>query len=214
MENGVTKLVKAKTLLVTVSLGVLKAGNINFVPSLPDDKQESIDNMGFGLANKCIMSWDNDDALVWPKDKLWFLLATPEDETSGQWTTFYNPSQFKGAPSLTAWIGGNEAIEAETQTDDEILHDVMKKLRSTFPSITEPGRVIISRWGQEEKVRGSYSFPVPGRDFYVDSGNLQRKLGSKVWFAGEATGDGWGTIMGAWNTGTYAARAMALALKE
>ena len=69
--------------------------------------------MGFGLVNKCIMSWNNDDDHVWPRDKLWFLLMTPEDETSGQWTTFFNPSRFKGIPMLTAWVGGDEAINAE-----------------------------------------------------------------------------------------------------
>mmetsp|Transcript_20255 Transcript_20255/g.38209 ORF Transcript_20255/g.38209 Transcript_20255/m.38209 type:complete len:182 (-) Transcript_20255:723-1268(-) len=52
VKNGSTKTVKAKNVLVTVSVGVLKAGNIKFVPSLPDDKQDSIDAMGFGVINK------------------------------------------------------------------------------------------------------------------------------------------------------------------
>ena len=169
--------------------------------------------MGFGLVNKCIMSWNNDDDHVWPRDKLWFLLMTPEDETSGQWTTFFNPSRFKGIPTLTAWVGGDEAIDAEKRSDDEILSTVMNNLRSMFPSIREPDRVIISRWGMDENVRGTYSFPVPGRDFYDDADNLQQRVG-RVWFACEATGSGWATTMGAWNTGEEQALNMAWSLED
>mmetsp|Transcript_7212 Transcript_7212/g.16402 ORF Transcript_7212/g.16402 Transcript_7212/m.16402 type:complete len:391 (+) Transcript_7212:256-1428(+) len=211
VENGVDKAVKAKTVLVTASLGVLKAGTIGFVPSLPDYKQESIDKMGFGVVNKCMMSWDDNEDLVWPADDLWFFLITPDDETSGQWTTFYNPSKFKGIPALTAWVGGDEALAVESQTDDEILRDVMKNLKAMFPSIREPDRIVISRWGQDENIRGTYSFPINGRDFYDDADNLSKREG-RVWFAGEATGNGWGTTMGAWNTGEKAALAMARTL--
>lgn len=211
VENGESKAVKAKTVLVTASLGVLKAGTINFVPSLPAYKQESINQMGFGTNNKCTMIWDNADDLVWPADETWFFLITPDDETSGQWTTFFNPSEFKGIPTLTAWIGGDEALAMESQSDDEILQDVMKNLKAMFPSITEPDRLIISRWSQEENVRGSYSFPINGRDFYDDADNLAKREG-RVWFAGEATGNGWATTMGAWNTGEKAALAMARSL--
>jgi len=45
-EDGIVKTVEAQTALVTVSLGVLKANTINFVPQLPYSKQDAIDNMG------------------------------------------------------------------------------------------------------------------------------------------------------------------------
>jgi hypothetical protein len=70
-------------------------------PSLPAWKQEVIDKMGFGVVNKCIMYWNNDEDYVWPRDLMWYMLTTPDDETSGQWTTFFNPSEFKGVPALT-----------------------------------------------------------------------------------------------------------------
>ena len=61
-KNGVESKVMAKTGVVTVSLGVLKAGNIKFTPSLPDWKREVIDGKGFGLLNKCIMQWNDPNA--------------------------------------------------------------------------------------------------------------------------------------------------------
>lgn len=222
VSNGVSNVVQAKTVLVTVSLGVLKANTIKFIPSLPDSKLESISNMGFGTVNKCMMSWNNDDDSVWPEDEYWFLLLTPEDEGGGEtqqqqqyspWTTFFNPTKFKGKPSLTAWLGGNEAIYAEeNQTNDEILEDVMTNLRAMFPTIRDPDRVIITRWGQDPTTFGAYSYPVPGRDFYDDAAKLQEVYGN-IFFAGEATGDGWATTQGAWRTGEAAALGMAERLK-
>lgn len=82
--------------------------------------------MGFGTVNKCMMSWNNDDDLVWPEYEYWFLLLTPEDDGGGEtqqyspWTTFFNPTKFQGKPSLTTWLGGKEAIYGEeNQTNDE-----------------------------------------------------------------------------------------------
>lgn len=42
----------AEAALVTVPLGVLKAGSISFLPPLPQRKQDAIARMGFGILNK------------------------------------------------------------------------------------------------------------------------------------------------------------------
>lgn len=89
----------------------------------------------------------------------------------------------------------------------------MKNLKSMFPTIQNPDKVLITRWGQEETIRGTYSFPAVGRDFYDDADLLQRRLDS-VYFSGEATGSGWGTTMGAWKTGQAQAEAIAEKLVE
>ena len=207
-RDGVESKVVAKTVLVTVSLGVLKAGNIKFTPSLPDWKQEVIDGMGFGLLNKCVMQWNNPDAAVWP-DNEWFELMTPKGENSGKWTTFFNPTSYKGVPTLVGWAAAENARYMETQTDEEVLSDVMEKLKAMFPTITPPDRTIITRWGSEENVRGTYSFEIIGREFGKDQRQLQKAV-RNVWFAGEATNpDNWyGTTIGARRSGEAAAKGM------
>ena len=210
-ENGEMKSVKAKTVLVTVSLGILQAGIINFVPTLPNWKQEVIDNMEMGLLNKCVLQWEDEDDMVWSEPSgSHFELVTAEAETSGKWTSFYNPSSFKGKPVLIGYIGGDEAREMESQTDDEVLADVMQSLRAMYPNITRPDKVFISRWGQDANVLGTYSVFNVGRNFDYDSKKLGRNVG-RVWFAGEATaGKDWqGCTVGGWNTGEKAARDMA-----
>ena len=210
-ENGEMKSVKAKTVLVTVSLGILQAGIINFVPTLPNWKQEVIDNMEMGLLNKCVLQWENEDSMVWPEPSgSWIELVTAETETSGRWTQFYNPSSFKDKPVLIGMTGGDEAREMESQTDDEVLDDVMQSLRAMYPNITRPDKIFISRWGQDPNVLGTYSVPNVGRHFDYDSELLGKNVGN-VWFAGEATaGRSWsGCTVGGWETGEKAAMDMA-----
>ena len=60
--------IDADCVVCTVPLGVLRARTINFDPPLPERKSEAIDKLGFGVLNKCAMSfptkfWDDKDFL-------------------------------------------------------------------------------------------------------------------------------------------------------
>lgn len=211
--NGLPRQVNARTALVTVSLGVLKAGAISFTPNLPDNKQDVIDNMGFGLLNKMTMYWNDEEDVVWPNDSYWFNLVTEDDSTTGVWTSFFNPTKEKGVPCLIAWIAGDEAWAAEDNTDEEILEQVMVNLKSMFPTLRQPDEYFITRWGQEEHFRGSYSFSKAGRDHLEDAANLGERVGN-VWFAGEATdlAEWHATTSAAWDSGEIAAGEMASVL--
>ena len=161
MDGGRTQAdLVSSVVAVTVPLGVLKADSISFVPPLPSEKQEVIDMMKVGVSNKCIMIWDSPSSLVWPKDEIWFTFM-PLQDTSGhvpRWTTFSNLSKYKGKPVLVGWIGGDDARDIESLTDDEVLDEVMISLREMFPSITRPDKVIVTRWGSEPNIFGTYSY--------------------------------------------------------
>ena len=112
--------------------------------------------------------------------------------------------------ALIGYIGGNDALRMEKQTDQEIKNDAMKSLRAMFPDIKPPDRVVVTRWQKDESFRGSYSFKTVGRRFSDDSSDLKRKVGM-LWFAGEATSGGswYGSTVGAWKTGEDAGDDMA-----
>jgi monoamine oxidase len=57
LESGET--LSADSVLVTVSLGVLKSKLITFEPPLPQWKQEAIDRLGFGQLNKVVMQFSS-----------------------------------------------------------------------------------------------------------------------------------------------------------
>lgn len=117
-------------------------------------------------------------------------------------------------PTLTGWVGGQDALRMERQTDDEVVEEVMANLRAMFPDIKKPDDVIVTRWGREKHVLGAYSFPSPGQDFYQDIETLAQTIG-KLYFAGEATtNDGWATTFGAWDTGEKAGKRMARRINE
>jgi monoamine oxidase len=203
MQNGVMKYAKAPSTLVTVSLGVLKAGTIDFTPSLPAEKQKAIDSLGYGTLSKCIMYWEDPDSVVWPKHKEWITLATLDEDRSGIWTSFLNAYKVKGVPVLVGFIGGDEAVAMEEKTNEEILGIAMSNLLAMFPTITRPDKFLITRWSEEEVFRGSYSFAaVDQGNFAADAKILGKRIGN-LWFAGEATNfEGWhATTIGAWNTG-------------
>jgi len=212
-SNGRIEKVTAKTVLVTASLGVLKAGNIKFTPPLPEYKREVIDGMGFGVVNKCAMYWNDDDDIPWPKDEFWFKLIRSDEET--KWTYFFNPSSYKRTSTLTAWIGGDDAVEMESRTDDEVVDRyVMPNLEAMFPGIRRPDRTVVTRWGSEENILGTYSYKVAHRDFDDDAEDLKRRIG-RSFFAGEATAGKWlGTTIGAWDSGEEAAEGMMKYLRE
>ena len=210
-NGGEENTVLAKTVLVTASLGVLKAGNIKFTPRLPHWKQEAIDGMGFGTMNKCVLMWNDPSAAVWPGAKEWIELIPPKGENSGKWTTFWNPTKYKGIPVLVGFVGGENARYMETQTDEEILEDVMTNLKAMFPTITLPDRHLVTRWGSDESVLGTYSYKIVGRNASKDQKKL-RKTVKNIWFAGEATSSWYGTTVGAWDTGEMAAEGMSKAL--
>ena len=223
-SSTTTTTVQAKTVLVTVSLGVLKSDRIQFIPPLPENKRTIINAMGYGTLNKCILSWKSNDAIVWPIDESWFMLLTEsnnnnnddeeEEEESAavqrgqRWTTFFNPTLLTGQPTLVAYVGGDDAIATESQTRNDILEDVMTNLRSMFPDITNPDNVIVTRWGSEEDFYGAYAYPIAGRVMAEDAAILAEPIG-RLYFAGEATSaTRWGTTMGAWNTGEEQAYAI------
>ena len=161
-----------------------------------------------GVMNKCAFVWNDEAVAQLYPSKFWFELISNQDATSGRWTTFSNPSAQKGKPTLVGWVAGEDAMRMEDQTDEEVKAEMMSNLKLMFPSIPEPDRVVITRWGKEPYVLGTYTHPTIGRSFSDDSSTLGNPVG-RIIFAGEATSRSWhGTTVGAWATGQRAASEM------
>jgi len=184
-KTNTNKTILAKTILMTVPLGVLQKGVIQFEPPLPSRKQQAIDALGMGVLNKVILYWDTPQTTWWPVGREVLTLANAHNHSNvnsanllldhdRSYTTFFNDHQLGngGHFVLSAWIGGDLARAAEQEKNDNIIiAKVMNHLRTMMLSslatsssgqevvvVPEPTHTIVTHWGQDEFSYGSYSY--------------------------------------------------------
>ena len=156
------KCFRAKAVVVTVPLGVLKKKVITFNPPLPPRKQKAIDNIGFGLLNKCVLLFPR---CFWGGHKQFgFVNKDSSSDERGRHFLFYSWDHVAGAPVLLALTSGSAARKHEEETKEEIKDKMMERLRLIFgkEEVPEPIDIAVSRWGKDEFAYGSYSSIVLG----------------------------------------------------
>jgi hypothetical protein len=97
----------------TASLGVLKAGELNFQPPLPAWKTSAIQSLGFGLLNKLILEFPTS---FWKtkNDHDMFGYVTPGTSADrGKFYIFWNLERSTGRPILAALCAGDAAYSME-----------------------------------------------------------------------------------------------------
>ncbi|MBC2904427.1 FAD-dependent oxidoreductase [Streptomyces sp. PSKA01] len=110
--------------VVTVPIGVLKAGRIAFNPALPEEKQEAINALGAGLLDKL---WLEFDEVFWDRDAsnlAWF-----DHDDPGLWAYWVNGRKAFGKPVLLGFNAGAYAHRLAHHTDEQIVAGAMDALR-------------------------------------------------------------------------------------
>jgi len=211
-QNGEHQQITAKRVVITVPLGVLQAKSIEFQPALPAAKQKAIAGIGMGLLNKCLFVWDEKDVpnLPWPQDCEWIerIVAPNSDHPQGLWTEHFNTQPVTGRPVLCCFTGGKVAQDVEQWSDQQIQESAWKSLKHQFgrQDIPEPRQCIITKWGQDEWARGSYTYNNIGGE-HSNRKKLAEPLEGKLYFAGEACSpNSFGTTHGALSSGVTAAK--------
>lgn len=173
-------IITAQRVVVTVPLGVLQRGAIQFTPDLPETKQSAIDRLGMGLVNKVFLHFDKP---FWPKNQQVFFFAWPD----APWPECYNLEPIIGQPILMAIKSGELARVDETKSDAEIANALKKQLVQVFgDKVPDPTAARITRWGSDPYAYGSYSFMKVGA-MSNDYEDLSLPVGERLFFAGEAT---------------------------
>ncbi len=109
-------MVRADRAVITVPIGVLKTGTIDFDPGLPNAEQEAIKALGAGLLDKLWLAfpkpfWDKDvDVIEWL-----------DPDKPGLWSWWVNGYKAFGKPVLLGFNGGDHARELAEAPDDEIV---------------------------------------------------------------------------------------------
>ena len=199
--------------IVTVPLGVLKAGGIEFVPPLPHDKQAAIDKLAMGVLDKVFLVFER---AFWDLKKAIFFNAN--DSGAHTCSIVVNTSYFlaRGKPAADAdaaashpavlqlFIGAAAARDMERRDDHQVLADAMAVLQHMFGGdLPQPIGHLITRWNAEPYSLGSYSHigvGASGDEYTV----MSQPLGDEncLMFAGEATFTSYpATLHGAYASG-------------
>ncbi|WP_300012091.1 FAD-dependent oxidoreductase [uncultured Roseobacter sp.] len=114
--------------IVTVPLGVLKERKITFTPPLPEEKQQSIANLGMGVLDKVYLRYDD---VFWDADVTW--IVTPENGLpQGQFNQWLNLYPYIGKPVIMAFNGAQPARELAELPDTEIVERAQQTLDSAY----------------------------------------------------------------------------------
>lgn len=197
--------ITANAVIVTVPLGVLKRGSIDFQPDLPDSIQSAIQALGMGTMNKCVLRFDRP---FWPAETEWIGRAC---RGPGPWREFVNLLPVSGQPVLIGPNVGSTARDLERLSDRKIADAMMQSLREMFGSkAPNPTGIQVTRWSSDPFSYGSYSHLPPSA-----SPSHRRALGTPfsdghIILAGEASSiDYPATVQGAWLSGERAAKLIA-----
>jgi monoamine oxidase len=195
----------APQVVVTVPLGVLKAGAIDFSPRLPG-KEDALRRLEMGAAARVSLqfedeAWAGRDAFL--RDGFLF---TGEPPFPVWWISHPAP-----CPIVTGWAGGRHALALATLRETERVGAALEGLGAALGESASRLRGELRGgfchdWLSDPFARGAYSYAgVGGRHAGTE---LSAPVDSTLFFAGEATqSDGRnGTVHGAIASGQRAAQ--------
>lgn len=189
--------------IVTLPIGVLKSGDVQFEPPLPVAKQNAIAATGAGLLNKLYLRFPH---LFWDDDVEVLNWISPEP---GRWNEWFNIAFYTGEPILLGFNATTYARQIESWSDEATVADAMAVLRVIYgTTIPDPVDWQMTRWASDPFARCSYSFNAVGVDRNTRA-ILAEPVGNRLYFAGEATSlDYPATVHGAYLSGLQAASAI------
>nr|XP_049696159.1 possible lysine-specific histone demethylase 1 isoform X2 [Helicoverpa armigera] len=206
---------RAKNVIVTVSLGVLKERhNTLFSPQLPQAKVTAIDKLSIGVVGKVILEFEN---AWWDSDRSFAFLWKNDDKKrlsdDEKWVTNFSgvSPPMGNSKSITLWSNGEVTKLVETLPEDVVKRKVMELVRRFMgkgKTIPEPIAMLRSSWFSNPYTRGSYTYDniltpqYPNARATLAEPLLDSSGAPRVLFAGEATDNThFSTVHGATDTG-------------
>jgi monoamine oxidase len=194
------KVWQAPRVVVTLPLGVLKSGQIEFVPPLPPPVQTALGRLGMGVLDKVVLGWHTPQ---WPDQHLFGRLTQPATDP---WVEWLNLAPQTGVPALIGFVAGAPALALEAQADAELQALALAGARSMHEGeLPAPTLFARTAWGKDPFALGSYSSIGVGGS-RADCDTLAQPVSPHLYLAGEHThGAHQGTVHGALLSGQRAA---------
>jgi len=174
----------ASHVVVTVPLGVLKAGAISFDPPLPDDRRAAIARLGFGGFEKVAAKFGRRSC---PDAQVPGVAILPSHgEPSIAWLVNLDP--LVGEPVVVALAYGSRTgvlRDVPLEAAFERVEGVIEAMAGR--RLPPPEAAARSCWSADPYTRGAYTFLGAGST-PDDLEDLGRPICGRLLFAGEATG--------------------------
>ncbi len=200
-----------KSVLLTVSNGILANEDIAFIPKLPDYKIQAIHNLPMGILNKIGVLFEEG---TFKDNQLGWYVVTPDKYHNNISEIFSFEIRKKEKEHMIFFFGGKKGSDIENYPK-KYYKKIIEFIKKQFGDNIEKNiiKLIHSSWGKDPYSKGAYSYALPGHNFERDL--LKKTLDKKVYFAGEATiNKTYGTCHGAYISGNYAANKIINDLKN
>lgn len=184
--------------IVTVPLGVLRAGAVTFDPPLPGSHASAVEHLAMGTEEKVVFRFSE---RFWP-DSVWEITHVAEDRAFPAWFDF---SRHVGAPVLVALYNPHSTPGLAQMPAEDRVDAALDVLRKMFGSVPGPDEALATDWTGDPCSLGSYSY-VPIGASVDDMRSLGEPVSEKLALAGEVTvPDCYGTVQAAFVSGLRAA---------
>ncbi|MGL6208653.1 MAG: flavin monoamine oxidase family protein [Paracoccaceae bacterium] len=196
-----TGVFEADQVVVTLPLGVLQSGDVQFGAPLAQSRQAALGLLQMGLLNKCVLRFDR---VQWPTDIDWIGWLGPRE---GVWAEWVTTARSDPAPVLIGFNAGAQAREIEGLDDPATIASAAEALKVMFGSgFPAPLAGQVTRWSQDRFARGSYSFAAVGVTPKTRGALAGADWDGTLVFAGEACSTDYpSTVHGAYLSGLEAA---------
>ena len=194
--------IQARSVLSTVSNGILASGEIEFSPALPDWKFEAVSGLPMGTLNKICIHFDKD---IFGPEGRGFHVVCDEDAGAAGFE-----ASVMGQNTAIVFIGGHHAIWMEKQGQQASHEFAVNQVAEVFGNDIRKHEIrsIATAWTTDPWTRGSYTCALPGQAH--QRVELARSIEDCLFFAGEATTVGdHACCHGAYRSGIRAAQDIA-----
>lgn len=173
--------VGAGAAVVTVPVGVLRAGELRMDPPLPAAHQAALGRLTMNAFEKIFLTFPH---RFWEDDVYAIRQQGPEGVW---WHSWYDVSKVSGEPTLLTFAAGPAGRAIRGWDDEQVVASVMEQLCRLYgPEVPEPTHVEITHWQDDPFAHGSYAYMERG-SVPEDHDALAEPIGGVLHLAGEAT---------------------------
>jgi monoamine oxidase len=190
-----------RTVIVTVSTGVLASDKLKFEPELPRRYLDAVEKLRLGSYDHIALELPG-NPLALQRDELVF-------EKAGSARTAAILANISGTALCTIEVAGKFGADLAASGEPEMVSFALDWLTGLYGTDMRRAvkRTSATRWSHEPWTLGAFSAAAPGGQWARAA--LAEPVRDRIFFAGEATHETmWGTVGGAWASGERAADAV------